>query len=949
MRLRRLDLARYGRFTDAAIDLGPREAGTPDLHILYGPNESGKSTAFSAWLDLLFGMRERHPYAFQHEWRRLRVAATLQDASGEHHLVRVGARGRDLFDAEDRPADPLALQAMLHGLGRDSYRLMLSLDEESLRQGGEAILASEGDLGRMLFSAAAGLSHLSDRLAALRAEAAEFHAPGRRKSRLVALRDRLKALKDEQAMLDTRVSEYRRLTEAFEAAETATAAAREARDAAAAEALRFERLARGHQAAARLAVAEEALRAHPPAPPVPEGLRAEADALRLDHAARLTEKSLAEKASEDAERTRAGVARDAEILAVAEEVTALLQDRPVVAKMAADRPKRQAELADARVALDELCRAAGAADRSPEAVEIDPPTLRRLDDLSGAAAGLAAAAAAAAAERARAEEALGEAIRGVERLGLPKDVALGPADPRGLAALRDRLREAAPAARLEGAAVALARARDDEAAALSALAPWDGDAEALRRLAVPDAAALARWQAEAAEMTDLEQARKGLLATLDAAKRASGAAVEGVAAVLEAAKAAERVELQRLAPFSGNAAALADQSPPRPEEVASWVAAEDRIAKAAAALAERRDQQAALAAEAVAWRDGLADDPGLVADDALAGARAVRDAAWQAHFATLSAETAARFKAALAAHDALLERRLLGVERSARFAEAALRAQAATAAEAATRAALMEREDAMAAQAARRAPVLRALGLPEDWSAAALAGWLDAREKALAALERVGAERDRAARSAEAAAAELAEATAALEAADVVLAARRTSLADAVRCAAVTAGLPSETRLPELASWLARREGALEHVAKRERAVSDHQAAEAAVAQAAAEVTALLAEDGAEPTGEMPLQRLLERLQARVDWRAGRAQEARAALDAREAASVEVRRRREASERADGALAKWRADWAAALSGLWLAGDDAAGFRERLPALRDLPAARRHLAELARR
>ncbi|MEL7173065.1 MAG: AAA family ATPase, partial [Pseudomonadota bacterium] len=378
MRLRRLDLTRYGRFTGAAIDLGPREAGTPDLHILYGLNESGKSTAFSAWLDLLFGMRERHPYAFRHEWRRLRVAATLQDASGEHQLVRVGARGRDLFDAEDRPSDPLALQAMLHGLSRDSYRLMLSLDEESLRQGGEAILASEGDLGRMLFSAAAGLSHLSDRLAALRAEAAEFHAPGKRKSRLVLLRDRLKTLKDEQAALDTRVAAYRRLTEAFEAAEAATATAREARDAAAAEALRFERLARGHQVAARLAVAEEALRSHPNAPPVPEGLRAEADALRLDHATRLTEKSLAEKACEDAERARAGLVRDADILALAEEVTALLQERPVVAKMVADRPKRQAELAEARVALEELCRAAGAADRSPEDVEIDPLTLRRL-------------------------------------------------------------------------------------------------------------------------------------------------------------------------------------------------------------------------------------------------------------------------------------------------------------------------------------------------------------------------------------------------------------------------------------------------------------------------------------------------------------------------------------------------------------------------------------------
>ncbi|MEO1275094.1 MAG: hypothetical protein AAFV96_06745, partial [Pseudomonadota bacterium] len=71
--------------------------------------------------------------------------------------------------------------------------------------------------------------------------------------------------------------------------------------------------------------------------------------------------------------------------------------------------------------------------------------------------------------------------------------------------------------------------------------------------------------------------------------------------------------------------------------------------------------------------------------------------------------------------------------------------------------------------------------------------------------------------------------------------------------------------------------------------------------------------------------------------------------DARDAAAVEARRRREAAERAEGAMAAWRADWAAALSGLWLEGDDADAFRVRLPALRDLPAARRHLAELMRR
>lgn len=51
MRVRRLDLARYGKFTDRTIDFGPRRDDGPDLHIVFGLNEAGKSTALNAYLD----------------------------------------------------------------------------------------------------------------------------------------------------------------------------------------------------------------------------------------------------------------------------------------------------------------------------------------------------------------------------------------------------------------------------------------------------------------------------------------------------------------------------------------------------------------------------------------------------------------------------------------------------------------------------------------------------------------------------------------------------------------------------------------------------------------------------------------------------------------------------------------------------------------------------------
>jgi uncharacterized protein YhaN len=77
MRIRNLGLRRYGKFTDAAIDFGERPAGVPDLHIVYGPNEAGKSTAMSACMDLLYGIPHQSRFNFLHPYQAMRIEAEL--------------------------------------------------------------------------------------------------------------------------------------------------------------------------------------------------------------------------------------------------------------------------------------------------------------------------------------------------------------------------------------------------------------------------------------------------------------------------------------------------------------------------------------------------------------------------------------------------------------------------------------------------------------------------------------------------------------------------------------------------------------------------------------------------------------------------------------------------------------------------------------------------------
>ena len=75
MRIDRLELIRYGKFTDLAIDLPRAER---DFHVIVGPNEAGKSTVRSAILDLLYGFPKSTAYAFVHPMPDLRLGATIE-------------------------------------------------------------------------------------------------------------------------------------------------------------------------------------------------------------------------------------------------------------------------------------------------------------------------------------------------------------------------------------------------------------------------------------------------------------------------------------------------------------------------------------------------------------------------------------------------------------------------------------------------------------------------------------------------------------------------------------------------------------------------------------------------------------------------------------------------------------------------------------------------------
>lgn len=199
MRLNRLDLIRYGRFDGTELLLPFPTDGNPDVTIIYGPNESGKSTAFNGFLELLFGMKSgAHPYAFRFERNDLMVGAELDiPGRGATVLRRNGKRTQSLLDHQNRPVEETILLSALHGLKLDDYVERFSLDDKGLREGGERIAGAKGDLGQLLHAGVSGLTSMAETLATMTARGEQFHKKGARSTTLKKGKDRLKEIGDE--------------------------------------------------------------------------------------------------------------------------------------------------------------------------------------------------------------------------------------------------------------------------------------------------------------------------------------------------------------------------------------------------------------------------------------------------------------------------------------------------------------------------------------------------------------------------------------------------------------------------------------------------------------------------------------------------------------------------------------------------------------------------------
>src|SRR3954451_1086087 len=113
MKILELGLLAFGPFTDVVLDLS---GGAEGLHLVYGPNEAGKSSALRAIKQFFDTIPNVSPDNFVHHYNAMRVGARLRDGSGEVlEFVRrkgtkntlLGPGGQALEDGDARLARAL--------------------------------------------------------------------------------------------------------------------------------------------------------------------------------------------------------------------------------------------------------------------------------------------------------------------------------------------------------------------------------------------------------------------------------------------------------------------------------------------------------------------------------------------------------------------------------------------------------------------------------------------------------------------------------------------------------------------------------------------------------------------------------------------------------------------------------------------------------------------------
>ncbi len=485
MRFNRLDILRYGALTGTALEFRPGAR----LHVVYGPNEAGKSSTLSAFSDLLFGFpRSTAHFSFLHDAASLRVGAEISSRAGEVLSFRRRRGAKNTLLANDDKETALAEDALVPFLGnlnREIFERAFGLDSERLREGATAMLHSGGELGSLLFSAASGLLGLTRLRQDLESEAEGIFAPRKSQDRLFYQAvDRHEKAKRAERENELKSGDWKRLVTEGAELDRQVKALHEERQHTRHALDRLQKLKILHPLVAEIDREAAALSAYADLESLPHGFAAALEQV-------LDARRNAETHVRSAESARARVGDafalvhiDAPLLAAARDILALYADIGSYRQARRDLPRVDSELAGYDATLAQLARRLGVADAGTlidrQPADADLVALRALAEEGQALVR---------------EKQTAEAQRAEERRSLDRLEAANASgmliDPQPYAEQLEAMAvDLSALQRRDGIEVQLRRGESSLGEALSRLRPAVADLDLLLRSPLPDSAAI---------------------------------------------------------------------------------------------------------------------------------------------------------------------------------------------------------------------------------------------------------------------------------------------------------------------------------------------------------------------------------------------------------------------------------------------------------------------------